>query len=381
MSEPAAFPARVVVLFRRLDIGGAERQIVEFAKGASVTSVSLTLVTFYDGGDLLDMATGIDGVRCVSLGKRGRWDVVRFLVRAYLTIRRLRPDVIYGYQGVANELALVIGRLIGAKVVWGIRASGVDLAQYPRLSQATFRLGAWLSRFVDLIIANSESGARYFASNGYVSDRMVVISNGINTQRFAPDAAAGDALRTEWAVAPQVLLVGIVARLDPVKDHQGFLRAASFVHDRRPDVRFVCIGDGAVAYKAGLKRLSLELGIDDCVLWAGSNLRISAVMNALDVLCSSSIGEGFPNVVGEAMACGRPCAVTDVGDSARLVADCGIVVPPRSPEALSNALLSLLALEPERRRLMGTRARTRVEEHFSVHRLVTETWSALGALT
>jgi glycosyltransferase involved in cell wall biosynthesis len=172
-----------------------------------------------------------------------------------------------------------------------------------------------------------------------------------------------------------------VARLDPVKDHQGFLRAASFVHDRRPDVRFVCIGDGAVAYKAGLKRLSLELGIDDCVLWTGSNLRISAVMNALDVLCSSSIGEGFPNVVGEAMACGRPCAVTDVGDSARLVADCGIVVPPRSPEALSNALLSLLALEPERRRLMGTRARTRVEEHFSVHRLVTETWSALGALT
>jgi glycosyltransferase involved in cell wall biosynthesis len=380
VSERTPFPVRVVVLFRKLDIGGAERQIVEFANGVSGSSTSLTLVSFYDGGALLDIATGIEGVRCVSLGKRGRWDVVPFLVRACLTIRRLRPDVIYGYQGVANELSLIIGRLIGAKVVWGIRASSVDLAQYPWLSQATFRLGACLSRFADLIIANSESGARYFASRGYVSDRMVVISNGINTRRFAPDPAAGDALRIEWGVGPQTPLVGIVARLDPMKDHQGFLRAASLVHARRPDVRFVCVGDGAVTYRTELEQLSRELGIDDCVLWAGSHLRISAVMNALDVLCSSSIVEGFPNVVGEAMACGRPCAVTDVGDSARLVADCGVVVPPGSPEALGAALLSLLELESEGRRVMGQEARKRVEEHFSVSRLVNQTLAVLESL-
>jgi glycosyltransferase involved in cell wall biosynthesis len=333
MSEPSPFQARVVVLFRRLDIGGAERQLVEFARGVSGGHVRLTLVSFYDGGELLDIATGIDGVGCVSLGKRGRWDIVAFVVRACLTIWRLRPDVIYGYQGVANELALVIGRLIGAKVVWGIRASRVDLTQSPRLSQAAFRVGAWLSRFVDLIIANSESGARYFSSHGYVSDRMVVISNGINTQRFAPDPAAGQALRETWGVKPQTPLVGIVARLDPIKDHQGFLRAASFVHAIRPDVRFVCVGEGSVIYKDRLERMSRELGIEDCVLWAGNNQSISAVMNALDVLCSSSIAEGFPNVVGEAMACARSCAVTDVGDSSRLVADCGIVVPAGTPEA------------------------------------------------
>jgi glycosyltransferase involved in cell wall biosynthesis len=379
--ERAPSSTRVVVLFRKLDIGGAERQIVEFAKGVSGSPANLTLVSFYDGGELLDIARGIDGVRCVSLGKRGRWEVVRFLVRAFRTIRRLRPDAIYGYQGVANELSLVIGRLIGAKVVWGIRASSVDLAHDPWLSRVAFRVGASLSRFADLIIANSESGARYFAANGYVPDRMVVIGNGINTQRFAPDPVAGAVLRQEWGVAPETPLVGIVARLDPMKDHQGFLRAVSLVHARRPDVRFVCVGDGgAVGYRAALERLSRELGIDDCVLWAGSDLRIPAVMNALDVLCSSSISEGFPNVVGEAMACGRPCAVTDAGDSARLVADCGIVVPPRSPAALSDALLTLLALTRECRQMMGARARHRVERHFSVGRLVSDTWSALESL-
>src|SRR6185295_9831949 len=99
MSQPTPFPARVVVLFRKLDIGGTERQIVEFAKGVSGGSISLTLVSFYDGGQLQDIAAGVEGVRCVSLGKRGRWDVVRFLVRACRTIRGLHPDVIYGYQG------------------------------------------------------------------------------------------------------------------------------------------------------------------------------------------------------------------------------------------------------------------------------------------
>ena len=375
-------PTRLVVLFRKLDVGGAERQIIEFAKGVSGSNTTLTLVSFYDGGELLDIATGIEGVQCVSLHKRGRWDVVPFFVRAYRTIRILRPDVIYGYQSVANELALVIGRLVGARVVWGIRASNMDLAQYGWLSRVVFQAGAYLSRFADLIIANSESGARYFASQGYAGHRMVVVPNGINTQQFSPNVAAGEALRKEWGVSVEAPLVGIVARLDPMKDHETFLRAAALVHARRSDVKFVCVGDGAPAYRRLLLDRSRELGLESVVLWTGTERRIAAVMSAIDVLCSSSaFGEGFPNVVGEAMACGRPCVVTDVGDSARLVADCGIVVLPRSPDALSDALLSLFALEPERRRLMGTQARKRVEEHFSVPRLVTETWSALESIT
>src|SRR5262245_43979447 len=98
--------ARVVVLFRKLDVGGAERQIIEFAKAAAASGTDMTLVSFYDGGELLDQATGIKGVSVVSLGKRGRWDAVPFVIRACRVFRELRPDVVYAYQGVANELAL-----------------------------------------------------------------------------------------------------------------------------------------------------------------------------------------------------------------------------------------------------------------------------------
>lgn len=379
VEERGHSPARLVVLFRKLDVGGAERQIIEFAKGCSGSGTHLTLVSFYDGGELLEAAARIEGVRCVSLRKRGRWDALSFIVRACRTIRALRPDVLYGYQSVANELSLVIGRLVGAKVVWGIRASNMDLTRYHWLWRVMFRVGALLSRFADLIIVNSESGARYFASQGYASGRMMVIPNGINTEQFAPDRAAGEALRIEWGVATETTLVGIVARLDPMKDHETFLRAAAFVQATRPDVRFVCVGDGDPAYRRLLLDRSRELGLESVVHWTGTDRRIAAVMSAIDVLCSSSaFGEGFSNVVGEAMACGTPCVVTDVGDSARIVGETGSVVPPRAPEQLASALLSVLAIDRTARREQGLLARRRIEERFNVRALFENTRAALA---
>jgi glycosyltransferase involved in cell wall biosynthesis len=241
----------------------------------------------------------------------------------------------------------------------------------------TFRAGILLSRFADLIIANSEAGGRYFAGQGYPTDRIVVIPNGINTELFAPDRAAAQSLRLEWGLSATTPLVGIVARLVPIKDHETFLRAAALVHNVRPDVRFVCVGDGDVTYRRQLLNRTRELGLEAVVRWTGTDHRVTAVMSALDVLCSSSLAEGFSNVVGEAMACGTPCVVTDVGDSASVVADCGIVVPQSSPEALSDAVLSLLALESEQRRLLGMQGRKRIAEHFSVPRLVARTMAAL----
>jgi glycosyltransferase involved in cell wall biosynthesis len=173
--------------------------------------------------------------------------------------------------------------------------------------------------------------------------------------------------------------VGVVARLDPMKDHETFLRAAALVHAARPDVRFVCVGDGQPGYRRRLLECSRELGLESVVRWTGTDRRITAVMSAIDVLCSSSaFGEGFSNVVGEAMACGTPCVVTDVGDSARIVGDTGPVVPPRSPERLASALLSVLAIDGNARRERGVSARRRVEDRFSVGAMCASTRAALA---
>jgi glycosyltransferase involved in cell wall biosynthesis len=175
-------------------------------------------------------------------------------------------------------------------------------------------------------------------------------------------------------------LVGLVSRLDPVKDHRTFLNAAADVARAREDVRFACVGDGDSQYRHAMQGLAHALGIGDRVLWIGARSDVTAVYSALDVSCSSSASEGFPNAVGEAMACGVPCVVTDVGDCAWLVGDPRLIVPRGDPRALAECIQLVLSLDPvERTRLCGE-LRDRVLAQFSVAHLADATERALLAL-
>jgi glycosyltransferase involved in cell wall biosynthesis len=369
---------RVLFLIRSLETGGAERQLVELVKGLDKSRFAVTVATFYGGGELRPDIEGLDGVRLESLEKRGRWDIPRFLFRLWRLLRETKPQIVHGYLGVANEIALLTARLAGAKVVWGVRASNMDFSRYDWAARWMFRVGAWLSRFADLIIVNSHAGARHHAAHGYCGSRMVVIPNGIDTDRFLPDREAGRRLRLEWGVQPHETLVGVVARLDPMKDHPTFLRAASLLVHETADLRFVCAGGGPEVYRSELRQLSQSLGLGDRVLWVGERSDTPAVFNALDVAVSSSYGEGFPNVVAEAMACGVPCVVTDVGDSALIVGDVGVVVPPRDPNALAKGLQRCLT-NPDSPGL-GRRGRRRIAEEFSLARMVGATGQALESV-
>jgi glycosyltransferase involved in cell wall biosynthesis len=158
-----------------------------------------------------------------------------------------------------------------------------------------------------------------------------------------------------------------------MKDHESFLRAAARVAALRPEARFLCIGEGSEGYRQALVRLAAGLGIADRVIWTGRCTDPAAALAGLDICCSSSsFGEGFSNAIGEAMACGLPCVVTDVGDSALLVGATGTVVPRRQPEALAEALLAEVGRLGEGR---GGRARARIVENFSVDRMVERTLS------
>jgi glycosyltransferase involved in cell wall biosynthesis len=295
-------------------------------------------------------------------------------------MREVRPDIVYGYMGVANELGLLVGKMWGAKVVWGLRSSDVDFSRYDWAAGWSFRAGAWLSRFPDLIIVNSWAGQRHHLAHGYVGDHMVVIPNGIDTERYRPDREAGRRVRTEWGVTEAEILIGLVGRLDPMKDHPTFLGAAVLLAQARPDVRFVCVGDGPTPYKRELAALGETLGLAGRLIWAGPRNDMAAIYNAFDIVVSSSYGEGLPNVSGEAMACGVPCVVTNVGDSALIVGETGVVVPPRDPAALARTCQQLLSPAPRERQALGAGARARIELEFSVSRLVARTEAALGSL-
>jgi len=372
---------RLFFLIRSLGHGGAERQLVELVKGLDKNRFAITGATYY-GGDLQPELERIPGVDVICLKKTGRWDLLPFFWRLWWVLWRTKPHVLHGYNmGAANELCLLFGRLVGARVVWGLRASNRDFSHYDWLYTLGFRVGAWLSRFADLIIINSQGGKEYHLAQGYSEGRMVVIPNGIDAARFKPDREAGNRVRAEWGIRDDEFLIGLVGRFHPMKDYPSFLNAAAYLVQQRNDVRFVCVGSGSESYEHQLQELADKLGLARRLIWAGERSDMPAVHNALDIGTSSSAyGEGFSNVVGEAMACGVPCVATDVGDSAWIVGETGQIVPAKDSVALAKGWQTLLKLSEGGRKALGQAARKRILSQFTLEHLIKSTEAVLRGL-
>jgi glycosyltransferase involved in cell wall biosynthesis len=371
-------PIKIVFLVRALTAGGAERQLVALAIALHERGIPVVVIVFYPSGcfekDLRER-----GVPLVSLDKKGRWDIPVFLFRLLLALRRQKADVIHGYLAVENVLLALLKPFLGrARIVWGVRGSLMDMAQYDWLARSFYRVEAKLSGAVDLIIANSTTGANDAIERGFPKGRTIIIPNGIDTARFAPDVKARRRLRNEWRIGESEILIGRVGRLDPMKDYPTFLKGAQLIARGRPNVRFVCVGEGRLEYTQRLKSLCEEYQVAHLVIWAGVRADMAEVYSALDLFCSSSaFGEGFPNTIAEAMTCGLSCVVTDVGDSAAIVGSLGIVVPPGDPEALARGCETALERSAFRSEVDGAANRGQIEDNFGVNQLADRTLRAL----
>lgn len=373
-------PIRLLFLTRSLNYGGSERQLVALAKGLGERGTSVTVATFYPGGPLRKEVEST-GVSVESLEKRARWHAVGFFRRLVQLVRRIQPTILHGYLATANILTVLLKPFCpSAKIVWGLRASNVELERYGYVDQLQSWVECKLSNFADLIVVNSHAGFDFAARKGFPQDKMVVIPNGIDVDRFHPDPVSRGRLRDAWGIADREQLIGLVGRLDPMKGHDTFLKAAVLLARERGDTRYFCVGDGSEDYKRKLVALSEELGLGRRLIWVSAGDDVGAIYNALDVVTScSSYGEGFSNVIGEALACGRPCVVTDVGDAKRIVGDTGYVVTPGNPAALASAWQVALEAGDVEKARRGQRARKRIIEHFSLERLIEETARVLEA--
>ena len=369
----------ILFLTRSLHVGGAERQLVSLASGLHARGHQVAVAVFYSGGPL-DAELTATGVPLLDLKKKGRWDTAAFLASLIRLVRKVRPDILHGYLGTPNVLTVLLKPFCpGVRMVWGVRASNMDLSCYDRTSRFNYLLERRLARFANKIIVNSEAGLAYAASVGFPEETMVVVHNGVDVKRFCPDAEAGKAVRREWEVKDDERLIGHVARMDPMKDHPAFLRAAGILAEERPAARFVCVGDGSEPRQRELRDLAKNLGLGDRLIWAGPRADIPAVFNALDILCSSSLyGEGFPNVLGEGMACGVPCVATDVGDSALVLGETGLVVPPGAFQLLAEALEQTALTLPNEKETLAQRTRKRIVAHFSREEMIRRTEEILA---
>jgi glycosyltransferase involved in cell wall biosynthesis len=354
---------KILIIPRTLGYGGAQRQTIALARELAGRGHDIYVMPFYGGGDLERELSG-SRIRLLCVNKRSRWDL-RIFWRLYQAMLRERFDAIYAL-GVGPNLAATLIRCCFPRVIlfWSVRKSDATTQAHERPNDFGW-LAPKAAHFSHRIVFNSRSGLRHGVQCGYPRSKVVCIPNGIDAESFYPDPVERAAVRKEWGIDPEQKLIGLVGRIDPVKSHENFFRAAALVTKERSDVRFACIGGGSATLKARLETLSRELQIEDKLHWIESRGEMRAVYNALDILCSASLSEGFPNAIGEALACACPCVVTDVGDCRFLVGDAGRVVPPGNPVALAQQLLAELSSNNGR----NQDGRRRILENFDVFHL------------
>lgn len=361
---------KIVHLISDLDTGGAEMMLCKLVKSMDRTRFENVVVSMKDMGSLGEVISA-SGVRVYTLGMSRGFPKPSALWALVKILRKERPRILQTWLYHADLLGLAAGRTAGVPVIlWNLRCSDVEMRNYSPLSALVLKMLARLSSFPHGIITNSTTGKEMHEKLGYRCSRWELIPNGFETDRFQPRPGARARLRDELGLPEDSFLIGLVARYDPMKDHENFLRAADILMEQYQGgekIFFVLAGRGVDDSNQTLTRQIEKSGVKGRVHLLGERDDIPVVSAALDIMSSSSsYGEGFPNVIGEAMACGVPCVVTDVGDSAYVVGETGIVIPPRDYMALAGAWMRLLSMDEGERQSLGRAARERTVSLFSI---------------
>ncbi len=331
------------------------------------------VLSLLDKGDLGEKIENL-GVKLFNaeLKKKGvpcPWN----LLPVFGAVREFRPDMIQGWMYHGNLAATAAGIAVPGKtkVLWNIRHTPYDLKNEKRLMALLIHTGAKLSSGPARIIYNSEVSRKHHAEIGFNNTRSRILPNGFDCKEFSPDAAANSKLMKRLGIKTDAVLVGHVGRYHPMKDHKCFLETAGIVTEKHGNVHFVLAGSGIDAVNNELVELIGENGLNGRVHLLGRQENIYRIIAGFDIaVSSSSWGEGFPNVLGEAMACGVPCLATDIGDSAKVVGETGIVVPAGSKTLMAEGLIKLIVAGDKKRRELGLRSRERILNNYSLPRVV-----------
>jgi len=355
-----ARPRKVLHVTTALFIGGgADGMLTRLATAQPRLADEIIIVSLRPGVSYVDELRAA-GVAVVELDFGTMGGIVAGLRRLARLIAETRPDIVQGwmYHGdLAAAIGLALsGRRRDTRLVWGIRCSDVDFTRYGIGLRLVAKACAAWSRRPDLVTANSVAGLKCHLRLGYRPRRAEVVPNGIDVERFKPDPAARAAVRDELGIAGETVVVALVARVDPMKDHAGFLAAMAGL----PDLRALLVGPGTGKLPNAPNVARLGRRTDVARLFAAADIVVS----------SSAFGEGFSNALAEGMACGLPAVATDVGDAALIVGDTGLIVPARDPRALAAAIRALAGEGAAGRAERGTSARARILANFGMKRAV-----------
>jgi len=363
---------KILHIISGLSMGGAEMMLYKLLSLTDRSQFSPVVISLTDDGILGENIINLD-IPVYQIGLNSGIPNPFKIWQLRKLVRELNPELIQGWMYHGNLAALMVKKILTKRVslLWNIRHTPGDLKKEKRLTAMMIRLGACFSHTPESIIYNARVSEQRHRQLGYSGKDITIIPNGFDCEQFKPTDVAKLKLLNLLNLRKDSLLIGLVARYHKMKGHKNFLFAVEKLIEAFPNIHFVLAGSGIDEKNIKLKKQINHLKINKNIHLLGERRDIAEITAGLDIACSSSVwGEGFSNAIGEAMACGVPCVVTDVGDSAWIVDKTGLVVKPGDKIELTDALKEMIEMGADMRKQLGKLARQRIIKHFSLDKVV-----------
>lgn len=359
---------RVVHIITGLEVGGAERMLERMVLFMLRESPSIeNIVVSLSRGGVIGMKLRDCGIEVIELDLKSFFELPLAIIRLASHFKNIRPTIVQSWMYRSDLIAGIAARLCGIpNVVWGIRCTQIP-SKSSLAVKILVRVNALLSFVIPQYIVCCAEEARNFHSRiGFNEKKMVVIPNGFDFDLFKPEDTDRSNVRNELGFDEKKIVVGIVGRYDELKDYGNFISAAAMAAEENENLHFLMIGSELDNTNQALNDHIVAAGIQNRITLFGPTNAVERMMRGLDIYCMSSSSEGFPNVVVEAMGTALPCIVTDVGDAALIVGDCGAIVPRCNPRQLAGKIIEYAKLPNNELTSIGRKARLRAEKNYSL---------------
>jgi glycosyltransferase involved in cell wall biosynthesis len=362
---------KVLHVIAATEMGGAETMLARLLDSSPVDRKQAAVVSLMPPGYAGERIRE-QGVQLFTLRSRGGLGSPMAVLKLARIVNYFAPDILHGWTYHGNLAASLASGMLAKPVslIWNVRQSLTNSRKNSWRDRALLRLTAAMSRKPDAIIYNSLAASLQHQQRGYAAGNSLHIPNGVDSSLFSPNPQARAYLCKLFDIEPRAFVIGHIAGVHPRKDHRMLVEAASRALAQGLNVHLLLVGNGVDALPSAVREYIAGNLPPDRVTLSGSRTDVASWLPGLDVLAMSSAwGEGFSNVIAEALACGVPVVATDVGDSATVIGDCGIVVPPQTAQAFADALVSIGTMPPDERHAMGLAGRERVRELYSIDQI------------
>lgn len=363
---------KILHVITGLNVGGAETMLARLLGQSRRTDVVAEVVTLMPPG-FVGRKMAASGISVHSLGMTNVWTACAAALRLARHIRATKPDLIMAWMHHAQLATTLAVALSGRRipVLWNVRHSlGSGYAHEKRLTRLVLRVQTALSHKPAAIIYNSRAAAHQYRAIGFAPQCEHVIPNGFEIDLTQGDGDEARRVRQIFGIADGQIVIGMVARAHPMKDVANLVAAFALLRSSRFAAHLLVVGEGMDKPSPDVAAALARLPEGSWTL-SGQRGDVPEWLGGLDILAlPSAWGEGFPNIVGEAMAKGVPCVGTDVGDTAWVIGPTGRSVPPQNATALAQALMECCGMTGPERKALGNAARQRIKDMFTLDQIV-----------